>query len=72
MHIGMLQGPAGSIENRHALIKDLTKSLHGLRTKSLLVEMALMLSRILGINKVKAISNKGHIYQAIHYIGSQH
>jgi len=71
MHIGMLQGPRDSIENRHALIKELTKSLHGLRTKSLLVEMALMLSRILGISEVKSISNKGHIYQALRYIGSK-
>lgn len=71
MHIGMLQGPSEAIEDRHALIKELTKSLHGLRTKSLLVEMALMLARILGVNEVKAISNKGHIYQAIRYIGSK-
>jgi uncharacterized protein len=71
MHIGMLQGPAESLENRHLLIKELTKSLHGLRTKSLLIEMALMLSRVLGISEIKAISNKGHIYQAIRYIGSK-
>ena len=71
MHIGMLQGPRDSIENRHTLIKELTKSLHGLRTKSLLVEMALMLSRILGISEVKAISNKGHVYQAIRYMGKR-
>lgn len=71
MHIGMLQGASDAVENRHALIKELTKSLHGLRTKSLLVEMALMLARVLGIEEVKAISNKGHIYQAIRYIGSK-
>lgn len=71
MHIGMLQGPAEELENRHALIKQLTKTLHGLRTKSLLVEIALMVSRILGISEVKAISNKGHIYQAMRYIGSK-
>ncbi|CAM3036418.1 VirK/YbjX family protein [Moritella viscosa] len=71
MHIGMLQGPRDLVEDRHTLIKELTKSLHGLRTKSLLVEIALMLSRILGISEVKAISNKGHIYQAIRYIGSK-
>jgi hypothetical protein len=71
MHIGMLQGPRDSIEDRHALIKVLTKSLHGLRTKSLLVEMALMLARVLGVDEVKAISNKGHIYQALRYIGSK-
>jgi len=68
MHIGMLQGASDSIENRHTLIKELTKSLHGLRTKSLLVEMALMLARILGISEVKAISNKGHVYQSMCYI----
>ncbi|QUM86225.1 VirK/YbjX family protein [Moritella sp. 28] len=71
MHIGALQGASEEIENRHALIKELTKSLHGLRTKSLLVEMALMLARILGISEVKAISNKGHVYQALNYIISK-
>lgn len=47
------------------MIKELTKSLFGLRTKSLLVEMALMLARILGISEINAISNKGHIYKSI-------
>ncbi|WP_017222660.1 VirK/YbjX family protein [Moritella dasanensis] len=71
MHIGALQGASHELENRHALIKELTKSLHGLRPKSLLVEMALMLARVLGVREVKAISNKGHIYQALRYIGSK-
>jgi len=65
MHIGMLQGPSDQLDNRNALIKELTKSLFGLRTKSLLVEMALMLARILGISKINAISNKGHVYKSI-------
>lgn len=66
MHIGMLQGASDQLDNRNDLIKELTKSLFGLRTKSLLVEMALMLARILGISKVNAISNKGHVYKSIH------
>lgn len=66
MHIGMLQGPSDNLDNRSAVIKELTKSLFGLRTKSLLVEIALMLARILGISKINAISNKGHIYKSIH------
>jgi len=71
MYIGMVQGASESILERHDIIKTLTKTLHGLRTKALIVEMALMLARIWGIDEVRAISNKGHIYQALRYIGSK-
>jgi hypothetical protein len=71
LYIGMLQGASENLEDRHNVIKELTKSLHGLRPKSLLVEMALMFSRILGISEVRAISNKGHIYQSLRYFAKR-
>ncbi|WP_299017632.1 VirK/YbjX family protein [uncultured Photobacterium sp.] len=71
MYIGMVQGPSQSISERQDLIRTLTRSLHGLRTKALMIEVALMLARAWDINEVKGVSNKGHVYQAIRYIGSK-
>ncbi|MCP4323581.1 MAG: DUF535 domain-containing protein [Alteromonadales bacterium] len=58
----MAQGPSELISERRDLIQNLTKLLHGLRTKALIVEIALMLARIWGTSKARAVSNKGHIY----------
>ncbi|WP_064609550.1 VirK/YbjX family protein [Photobacterium sp. J15] len=71
MHIGMVQGPADDITDRQSLIVTLTRSLHGLRTKALMIEVALILARIWGVAEVKGVSNKGHIYQALRYVGSK-
>lgn len=71
MYIGMVQGASESITERQNIIKTLTKTLHGLRTKALIVEMAIMLARIWEIDEVRAISNKGHVYQALRYLGSK-
>lgn len=71
MHIGALQGPSDKIENRQQIIRDLTRTVHGLRTKALMVELALLVSRQLGVERCYAISNRGHIYQALRYIGSK-
>ncbi|OAN10956.1 hypothetical protein A3K86_18405 [Photobacterium jeanii] len=71
LHIGMLQGPASQIADRNEVIKTLTRSLHGLRTKALMVELVLMLAKIWQIDEVKGVSNKGHIYQALRYVGSK-
>ncbi|RXJ74833.1 hypothetical protein CS022_01045 [Veronia nyctiphanis] len=71
LYIGALQGPTNHVDNRSEVIKTLTRSLHGLRTKSLMVEVALMVARELGCQSVQAISNKGHIYQALRYMGSK-
>ncbi|EKO3889782.1 DUF535 domain-containing protein [Vibrio metschnikovii] len=71
VYIGALQGPSEKIENRQQIIKDLTRTVHGLRTKALMVELALLVSRQLGVERCYAISNRGHIYQALRYIGSK-
>lgn len=71
LYIGMLQGPNENFPDRQAIIRRLTKSAFGLRTKALMVELILMLARQWGIHEVRAISNKGHIYQAWRYITSK-
>ncbi|ODA35985.1 hypothetical protein A8L45_02525 [Veronia pacifica] len=71
LYIGALQGASANIEDRPALIRTLTRSLHGLRTKSLVVEITLMIAKLLDCQRVVAVSNKGHIYQALRYMGSK-
>ena len=71
MYIGMVQGPTPQIEDRPCLIRTLTRSLHGLRTKALMIEVALILAKRWNITQVKGVSNKGHIYQALRYMGSK-
>lgn len=71
LYIGSLQGPTESIYNRNETIKSLTKVLHGLRTKALMVEVIMMFAQLFEIENICAISNQGHIYQALRYIGSK-
>ncbi|MPW35910.1 DUF535 domain-containing protein [Vibrio sp. B1Z05] len=71
LHVGALKGPSEKIEDRNQVIKTLTRSFHGLRPKALMVEVALMFGKSLGINKFVGVSNRGHIYQALRYKGSK-
>ncbi|PQJ62745.1 VirK/YbjX family protein [Photobacterium angustum] len=71
LHIGALQGPDSDIENRQELIKELTKGLYGLRPKALMVELALIFADAYQLKNITAVSNNGHIYQALRYIGSK-
>ncbi|WP_318464102.1 VirK/YbjX family protein [Photobacterium leiognathi] len=71
LHIGALQGPDSDIENRQELIKQLTKGLYGLRPKALMVELVLIFADCYQLKSITAVSNKGHIYQALRYIGSK-
>ncbi|EAR57205.1 hypothetical protein SKA34_05595 [Photobacterium sp. SKA34] len=71
LHIGALQGPDSDIENRQELIKELTKGLYGLRPKALMVELVLIFANVYQLKNITAVSNKGHIYQALRYIGSK-
>lgn len=68
MHIGALQGPSDKLNNRQDTIKLLTKATHGLRTKALMVEFALMFAKLFAIEEVQGVSNQGHIYQALRYL----
>ncbi|AJR06458.1 hypothetical protein H744_1c1436 [Photobacterium gaetbulicola Gung47] len=71
LYIGALQGPKEDIADRNQVIKTLTRSLHGLRAKALMAELVLILANVLGIDEVRGVSNKGHVYQALRYIGSK-
>ncbi|MEZ9331072.1 VirK/YbjX family protein [Vibrio breoganii] len=71
MHIGALKGPSEQVEDRNQVIKTLTRSFHGLRPKALMVELALMFGKSLGVTEFVGVSNKGHIYQALRYKGSK-
>ena len=71
LYVGALQGPKEDIADRNQVIKTLTRSLHGLRTKALMAELVLIVANALGMDEVKGISNKGHVYQALRYVGSK-
>lgn len=71
LYIGALQGPREDIEDRNQVIKTLTRSLHGLRTKALMAELVLIVANALGMEEVRGVSNKGHVYQALRYLGSK-
>lgn len=61
--IGGLQGPASSDENR-ATIKLLTRGLHGLRPKDLMIKFIKMIAETWKVNHILAITNNSHVYQA--------
>lgn len=61
--IGGLQGPVSNDENR-ALIKILTRGLHGLRPKDLMIKFVRMVALTWQVNHILAITNDSHIYQA--------
>ncbi|RSD31596.1 VirK/YbjX family protein [Vibrio pectenicida] len=71
IHIGALQGPSDCITDRGDIIKSLTKGMHGLRPKALMLEILLMLAKEWGISSIYGITNRGHVYQALRYIGSK-
>ncbi|PSW09197.1 DUF535 domain-containing protein [Photobacterium rosenbergii] len=71
LYVGALQGPKEEVADRNQVIKTLTRSLHGLRTKALMAELVLIVANVLGMDEVRGVSNKGHIYQALRYVGSK-
>jgi len=62
MYIGAVQGPNDRIPARQKDIVMLTRSNYGLRPKALMVEVAYILAKRFGIDKIFAISNGQRIY----------
>ncbi|MCW3478452.1 VirK/YbjX family protein [Neisseriaceae bacterium JH1-16] len=60
--LGCLQGPSatGGLER----FRDATKDLHGLMPKMLMAKTLCMLARLMGIQRVLAVSNSGHIHNS--------
>lgn len=56
--IGCLQGPRG--ENAKEVVRELTRNLHGMRPKQLMLSLAYTFARHYGIERLVAISNEAH------------
>ncbi|MFC4762015.1 VirK/YbjX family protein [Dyella koreensis] len=56
--IGCIQGPDG--ENSREIVRELTRQLHGLRPKQLLLYLAYAFARYYGIERIHAVSNAAH------------
>ncbi|GLQ92998.1 VirK/YbjX family protein [Dyella acidisoli] len=56
--IGCLQGPRG--ENARDVVRDLTRNLHGMRPKQLMLSLVYTFARHYGIERLVAISNEAH------------
>lgn len=66
-YIGALQGPNDRIPHRQETIVSLTRSMHGLRPKALMIEVLYMLAKSLGLEQIYGVSNAGSIYNASVY-----
>ncbi|MFC3652378.1 VirK/YbjX family protein [Dyella humi] len=56
--IGCLQGPRG--DNARDVVRELTRNLHGMRPKQLMLSLAYTFARHYGIERLVAISNEAH------------
>jgi uncharacterized protein VirK/YbjX len=56
--VGCLQGPDG--EDRQERVRELTRALHGLRPKQLMLQLAYAFARHYGIGHLLAVSNAAH------------
>jgi uncharacterized protein VirK/YbjX len=56
--IGCLQGPRG--ENAKEVVRELTRNLHGLRPKQLMLSLVYSFAQHYGIERLVAISNEAH------------
>lgn len=56
--IGCLQGPRG--ENARDMVRGLTRNLHGMRPKQLMLSLVYVFARHYGIERLLAISNEAH------------
>ncbi len=62
--IGAVQRPEPSVENAQDIVKEMTKEAYGLRPKSLVVQLALVLAEVIGACRVLAVKKNAHVYQA--------
>ncbi|MEV3831279.1 VirK/YbjX family protein [Aeromonas allosaccharophila] len=69
--IGSMQGPEPAVDNAQARVRELTKEGHGLRPKSLLVQLVLQLAQTMGAAEVLAVRKRAHVFQAKRYSSKQ-
>lgn len=63
LDIGCLQGPAGDMDGRQ-LIRELTRNLHGLRPRSLILESLRSIAQSLDCDRLRVVGNANHIYRS--------
>ncbi|RDD82945.1 DUF535 domain-containing protein [Dyella tabacisoli] len=56
--IGCIQGPAG--ESSRDVVRDLTRNMHGMRPKQLMLSLAYAFARQYGIKRIWTVSNAAH------------
>lgn len=69
--IGSMQGPEPAVDNAQDRVRELTKEGHGLRPKSLLVQLVLQLAQSMGAAEVLAVRKRAHVFQAKRYSSKQ-
>lgn len=69
--IGSVQGPEPSVENATDVVRAMTKELHGLRPKSLVVMLVMILAKIINAYQVLAVKKSAHVFQAKRYSKKQ-
>ncbi|NJI10178.1 VirK/YbjX family protein [Aeromonas veronii] len=69
--IGSMQGPEPAVNNAQDRVRELTKEGHGLRPKSLLVQLVLQLAQSMGAAEVLAVRKRAHVFQAKRYSSKQ-
>ncbi|WP_303846771.1 VirK/YbjX family protein [Aeromonas sobria] len=69
--IGSMQGPEPAVDNAQDRVRELTKEGHGLRPKSLLVQLVLQLAQTMGAAEVLAVRKRAHVFQAKRYSSKQ-
>lgn len=63
LDVGCIQGP--SLQNARQTIRDLTRSLHGLRPRSLILEALRSIANLAGCSRLRVVGNSNHIYRSL-------
>lgn len=63
LDVGCIQGPEA--EDARQLIRDLTRSMHGLRPRSLILEAIRGLAVVSACSRIRVVGNANHIYRSL-------
>ena len=63
LDIGCIQGPAA--EDGRQKIRDLTRNLHGLRPRSLMLDALRFIAAAAGCDRLRMVGNSNHIYRSL-------
>lgn len=69
--IGSIQGPEPAVENPQEIVRNMTKDAYGLRPKSLVVMLVMMLAKSVAAHRILAVKKCAHVFQAKRYSRKQ-